>query len=43
MSLGDPMILVQHPSSAIMIGIAVVALVAPFVFRGLAKFRQDED
>jgi len=26
-----------------MIGIALVALVAPFVFRGLAKFRQDED
>ena len=43
MSLGDPMILLQHPSSAIMIGIAVVALVAPFVFRGLSKFRQDED
>lgn len=43
MSLGDPMVLLQHPSSAIMIGIALVALVAPFVFRGLAKFRQDED
>jgi putative tricarboxylic transport membrane protein len=43
MSLGDPMILLQHPSSAIMIAIAVVALVAPFVFRGLSKFQQDED
>ncbi|WP_128254241.1 tripartite tricarboxylate transporter permease [Falsirhodobacter deserti] len=43
MSLGDPMILLQHPGSAIMIGIATLALVAPFLFRGLAKFRQDED
>ena len=43
MSLGDPMILLQHPGSAIMIGIAALALLAPFLFRGLAKFRQDED
>lgn len=43
MSLGDPMILMQHPGSAIMICIAVIALVLPFLFRGLAKFRQDED
>ncbi|MBB1499256.1 tripartite tricarboxylate transporter permease [Paracoccus sp. MC1862] len=43
MSLGDPMILLQHPGSAIMIAIATIALIAPFVFRGLARFRQDED
>ena len=43
MSLGDPMILLQHPGSATMIGIALLALIAPFLFRGLAKFRQDED
>ncbi|WP_435169265.1 tripartite tricarboxylate transporter permease [Falsirhodobacter sp. 1013] len=43
MSLGDPMVLFQHPGSAIMITIAVIALVAPFLFRSLAKFRQDED
>ncbi|MDB6452984.1 tripartite tricarboxylate transporter permease [Falsirhodobacter sp. 20TX0035] len=43
MSLGDPMVLFQHPGSAIMITIAIVALVAPFLFRSLAKFRQDED
>jgi len=43
MSLGDPMILMQHPGSAIMICIAFIALVLPFLFRGLAKFRQDED
>jgi len=43
MSLGDPMVLLQHPGSATMIGIAVFALLAPFVFKGLARFRQDED
>ncbi|HRO14256.1 MAG TPA: tripartite tricarboxylate transporter permease [Paracoccus sp. (in: a-proteobacteria)] len=43
MSLGDPMVLLQHPGSAAMIAIAVIALVAPFVFKGLARFRQDED
>ncbi|GHG21443.1 MULTISPECIES: tripartite tricarboxylate transporter permease [Paracoccus] len=43
MSLGDPMILLQHPGSAIMIAIAAIALVAPFAFKGLARFRQDED
>ena len=43
MSLGDPMILLQHPGSAVMIGIAVIALLAPFLFKGLARFRQDED
>jgi putative tricarboxylic transport membrane protein len=43
MSLGDPMILLEHPSSAIMIGIAVLAFLAPFVFKGLAKLRKEED
>mgnify|MGYP002716954075 FL=1 len=43
MSLGDPMILLQHPGSAAMIVIATIALLAPFFFKGLAKFRQDED
>lgn len=43
MSLGDPMILLQHPGSAAMIAIAAVALLAPFVFKGLARFRHDED
>jgi putative tricarboxylic transport membrane protein len=37
------MILLQHPGSAVMIGIAVIALLAPFLFKGLARFRQDED
>lgn len=43
MSLGDPMVLLQHPGSATLICIAVVALVAPYVFRGLSRLRQDED
>ncbi|ACP22230.1 hypothetical protein NGR_b07720 (plasmid) [Sinorhizobium fredii NGR234] len=43
MSLGDPMIFLQHPSSAIMIAIATMALIAPFVFKGLSRFQQDED
>ncbi|APG87670.1 tricarboxylate transport membrane protein TctA (plasmid) [Sinorhizobium americanum CCGM7] len=43
MSLGDPMIFVQHPSSAIMIAVATIALIAPFVFKGLSRFQQDED
>src|SRR5687767_11428563 len=43
MSQGDPMILVQHWSAATMIAIAVLALVAPFIFKGLAKMRSDED
>ena len=43
MSLGDPMILLQHPGSAAMIAIAAIALLAPFVFKGLARFRRDED
>ena len=43
MSLGDPMIFLQHPSSAVMIAIAAMALIAPFVFKGLSRFQHDED
>jgi putative tricarboxylic transport membrane protein len=42
-SQGDPMVLLQHPGSAIMIGIAFIALVAPMLFRGLSRFKADED
>lgn len=42
-SQGDPMVFLQHPGSAVMIGLATLALIAPFLFRGLARFRQDED
>ncbi len=43
MSQGDPMVLFQHWSSALMIGLAVLALVLPFVFKGLARMGKDED
>ena len=43
MSLGDPMVLFRHPGSAIMIVIAALALLAPFLFRGLAALRKEED
>jgi putative tricarboxylic transport membrane protein len=43
MSLGDPMILLQHTSSAIMIGIAAIAFIAPFIFRGLSRLRVEDD
>jgi putative tricarboxylic transport membrane protein len=42
-SQGDPMVLFQHASSATMIGLAVVALIVPFIFKGLAKMGRDED
>src|SRR5690606_27890152 len=43
MSQGDPMILFQHWSSATMIAIAGIALILPYVFKGLSKMRSDED
>lgn len=42
-SQGDPMILLQHPGSAVMIAIAAFALVAPLLFSGLSRFAADED
>ena len=42
-SLGDPMALLQSPVSATLLAIALVALVAPFVMQGLARFRANED
>jgi putative tricarboxylic transport membrane protein len=42
-SLGDPMVLVESPISATLLAIALIALVAPFVMRGLGKFRASED
>lgn len=42
-SLGDPMIFLQHWSSALMLAIAAAALIAPFVFKGLSRFQADED
>jgi len=42
-SLGDPMVFLKHWSSATMLTIAVIALIAPFVFKGLSRFQADED
>jgi putative tricarboxylic transport membrane protein len=42
-SLGDPLVLVQSPLSATLLGIAALALIAPFVLRGLGRFKADED
>jgi putative tricarboxylic transport membrane protein len=42
-SLGDPMALLQSPVSATLLGIALIALVAPFVMQGLGRFRANED
>jgi putative tricarboxylic transport membrane protein len=39
-SLGNPMTLLQSPMSATLLGIA---LLAPFVMKGLGRFRASED
>ena len=42
-SLGDPLVFLQSPISATLLAIAAVALIAPFVMRGLGRFKADED
>src|SRR6202795_2226859 len=42
-SLGDPLVLVQSPISAVLLTIALIALVAPFVLRSLGRFKAAED
>jgi putative tricarboxylic transport membrane protein len=42
-SLGDPLVLLQSPISATLLAIAFIALIAPFVLRGLGRFRAAED
>ena len=42
-SLGDPMVLLQSPLSATLLGIALIALVAPFVLRGTGRLKAIED
>jgi putative tricarboxylic transport membrane protein len=42
-SLGDPLVLVQSPLSATLLAIALIALVAPFVLRGMGRFKADDD
>jgi putative tricarboxylic transport membrane protein len=42
-SLGDPMVLLQSPISATLLVIALIALVTPFVLKGLNRFQAAED
>jgi putative tricarboxylic transport membrane protein len=42
-SLGDPLVLVQSPVSAVLLAIAAIALIAPFVMNRLSQFRAPED
>ncbi|HVX99203.1 MAG TPA: tripartite tricarboxylate transporter permease [Pseudorhodoplanes sp.] len=42
-SLGDPMVLLQSPISATLLAIAAIALIAPFVMKGLRRFQADDD
>jgi len=42
-SLGDPMVLLQSPISATLLGLTALALAAPFLIRGLGRFKAVED
>ncbi len=42
-SLGDPTVLMTSPISAILLQIALIALVAPFVLKSLRRFKASED
>jgi putative tricarboxylic transport membrane protein len=42
-SVGDPLVLVQSPISGTLLAVAALALIAPFVTKGLSRFRSDED
>jgi putative tricarboxylic transport membrane protein len=42
-SLGDPMVLLQSPMSATLLGVALLALIAPFALKGLDRFKATED
>lgn len=42
-SLNDYWIFFKHPGSAIMLGIAFLALIAPLIFKGLSRFRVADD
>jgi putative tricarboxylic transport membrane protein len=42
-SLGDPLVLVQSPMAATLLGIALLALIAPFALKGMSRFKASED
>ncbi|MBB5216255.1 tripartite tricarboxylate transporter permease [Parapusillimonas granuli] len=41
-SLNDGMVFFKHPGSAIMLGLALFALVAPLIFKGLRRFKAED-
>jgi putative tricarboxylic transport membrane protein len=41
-SLGDGLVFFKNPGSAILLALALFALVAPLLFKGLRKFRGDD-
>lgn len=41
-SLGDGLVFFKHPGSAILLALALVALIAPLVFKGLRNFRGED-
>ncbi|CAN5545350.1 tripartite tricarboxylate transporter permease [soil metagenome] len=41
-SLGDSFVFFKHTGSAILLGLAVLALVAPLIFKGLRRFKGDD-
>jgi putative tricarboxylic transport membrane protein len=42
-SLGDPMVLLESPMSATLLGIALLALIAPFALKGMSRFKASDD
>jgi putative tricarboxylic transport membrane protein len=43
MTLGDPMVFFENPGSATLLSLSAMALLAPFVMKGLSRFRTAED
>ena len=41
-SLGDWLVFFKHPSSATLIALTLLALVAPLIFKGLRRFKSDD-
>jgi putative tricarboxylic transport membrane protein len=42
-SLGDPLVILESPIAAGLLAVAALALLAPFVMRGLDRFKATED
>jgi putative tricarboxylic transport membrane protein len=41
-SLGDGLVFFKHASSATLLAVALLAVLAPFIFKGLRRFRSDD-